>query len=382
MENLDRGVIAVCVTSSQVFVSWRLLAVDPTGVGFNVYRSSNGGPAVKLNATPLLGGTNFTDTTANATQNNSYFVRPVLEGIVQAASKPYLLAANSAVEPLFSIPLRNISGNPADYYVHLTWVGDLDGDGEYDFVVDRIPTIAGVSDKVEAYKRDGTFLWAVDMGPNSLNKDNIEPGSSTISVGNWDGVTVYDLDGDGKAEVLLRAANGVVFGNGTTLSFPSNNNIQFISVLNGMTGAERARIQVPTDYLADGPLAASMGVGYPDGVKPSLVVKMKNRVGSGAFNMMVVAYDFNGTAITQKWKWLRGSTNAPDGHQIRLIDVDQDGKDEFVDIGFVLNGNGTLKYSLAARHHSRRPIPHWRLGSRSPWPGRLRCSARQLEPVD
>jgi hypothetical protein len=101
--------------------------------------------------------------------------------------------------------------------------------------------------------------------------------------------------------------------------------------------------------LTDGPLAASMGIGYMDGVHPSLVVKMKNRIGSGAFNMMVLAYDFNGTSITQKWKWKRGNTNAPDGHQIRIVDVDQDGKDEFVDIGFVLNGDGTLKYTLGTQ---------------------------------
>ena len=67
---------------------------------------------------------------------------------------------------------------------------------------------------LEAYKRDGTFLWRVDMGPNSRQQDNIEPGSSTISVGNWDGVTVYDLDSDGKAEVIISTANGVVFGDG------------------------------------------------------------------------------------------------------------------------------------------------------------------------
>ena len=347
MENLGRGVVAVRASASQVFVSWRLLALNAPGIGFNVYRSANGGAAVKLNASPLTAGTNYTDGNANAAQANSYFVRPVLNGVEQAASGSYLLPANSAVQPLFNIPLRNISGNAADYYVHLSWVGDLDGDGEYDFVVDRIPTIAGVSDKVEAYKRDGTFLWAVDMGPNSLNKDNIEPSSSTISVGNWDGVTVYDLDGDGKAEVLLRTANGVLFGNGATLSYPTNNNIQFISVLSGMTGAERARVQVPTDFLSDGPLACSMGIGYLDGVHPSLVCKMKNRIGSGSFNLMVLAFDFNGTSITQKWKWKRtdGSAN-PDGHQIRIVDVDLDGKDEVVDIGYVLNGNGTLKYSM------------------------------------
>lgn len=347
MENLGRGLIAMPTSSTNVFLSWRLLGLDPAGIGFNVYRSVNGGAATKINGIfPLTGGTNFTDASASTSQTLTYHVRPVISGVEQAPSAAYTLAPNTPVQPFFSIPLRNISGTASDYYVHLSWVGDLDGDGEYDFVVDRIPTIANTSDKVEAYKRDGTLLWAVDMGPNSLNKNNIEPGSSTLSVGNWDGVTVYDLDLDGKAEVCLRTANGVIFGNGATLTGGATDNHQFISILNGMTGAEKARIAVPTDYLSDGPMACSMGVGYLNGVTPSLVMKMKNRIGSGAFNMMVLALDYDGTNLTQKWKWKRGSTDAPDGHQIRLIDVDQDGRDEFVDIGFVLDGGGTLKYSL------------------------------------
>jgi hypothetical protein len=68
------------------------------------------------------------------------------------------------------------------------------------------------------------------------------------------------------------------------------------SVVDGVTGAEKARVQLPTDYLSDGPLAPMLGVGYLDGVHPSLVAKMKNRVGNGAFNMMIVSWDYNGAA--------------------------------------------------------------------------------------
>jgi hypothetical protein len=141
MENLGRGVVAVRSSASQVFVSWRLLGLDPAGIAFNVYRSANGGTAVKLNGAPLTAGTNFTDTTSNATFANAYHVRAVIGGVEQSPSGVYTLRANAAVEPLFSIPLRNIGGTPEtqnDYYVPASWVGDLDGDGEYDFVVARI----------------------------------------------------------------------------------------------------------------------------------------------------------------------------------------------------------------------------------------------------
>ncbi|SFD99191.1 hypothetical protein SAMN05518672_10468 [Chitinophaga sp. CF118] len=48
METLGRGVVAVR-TGSNIFVSWRLLGFDPSGIGFNIYRSAVGANAVKLN---------------------------------------------------------------------------------------------------------------------------------------------------------------------------------------------------------------------------------------------------------------------------------------------------------------------------------------------
>ena len=335
MENLGRGVVAVRSSNTSVLVSWRLLGLDPDGIGFNVYRSTAGGQEVKLNSAVLTGGTNFTDSTADLTRSNSYRVRPVVDGAEQPPSGAFTLTANHAVEPVVRVPLR--SGGP----VKFVWVGDLDGDGEYDYVLDRQTS----PQTIEAYRRDGQFLWSVNMGPNSTNQNNIEGGSSTIDVGHNDGVTVYDFDSDGRAEVAVRIANGVRFGNGTTFT-NSDNNRQFIAILDGMTGAPRATAPVPTDYLADGPMYARFGVGYLDGSRPSLVAFMKNRRGNGAFNLMMGAWQFNGQSLTQQWKWLRGNQNAPDGHNTRIIDVNGDGTDEVAEIGFVLNGNGTLRYSL------------------------------------
>jgi hypothetical protein len=335
MENLGRGVVAVRSGNTSVLVSWRLLGLDPDGIGFNVYRSTAGGQEVKLNSAVLTQGTNFTDSTADLTRSNSYRVRPVINGAEQPPSGAFTLTANHAVEPAVRVPLR--AGGP----VKFVWVGDLDGDGEYDFVLDRQTS----PQTLEAYRRDGQLLWSVNMGPNSTNQNNIEGGSSTIDVGHNDGVTVYDFDSDGRAEVAVRIANGVRFGNGTTFTH-SDNNRQFIAILDGMTGAPRATAPVPTDYLADGPMYARFGVGYLDGSRPSLVAFMKNRRGNGAFNLMMGAWQFTGQSLTQQWKWLRGNQNTPDGHNTRAIDVDGDGTDEVAEIGFVLNGNGTLRYSL------------------------------------
>jgi len=340
MERLNRGVVAVR-NSSSIFVSWRLLGKDPSSIAFNLYRSANGATAVKLNSSPITGGTNYTDSSPNLTLSNSYYVKPVVNGVEQTESSSFTVPANAASKPCFTVSLRNTGK------IHFVWVGDLDGDGEYDYVVDRRDS---TTDRclIEAYKRDGTFLWDVNYGPNSANDDNISPGSATICTGNWDGVTVYDLDGDGKSEVITKIANGVRFGDGSTWSNSSNTK-QWMAILNGETGALRSYVTIPQDYSSIGSLACSLGIGYLDGATPSIIGKFKNRNANGSFNLMVCAFKWQGSSTTLQWKWLRGSTAASDGHQIRIIDVDSDGTDEICDIGYCLNSNGTLRYSLDAQ---------------------------------
>lgn len=341
MERLDRGVVAVRAGEGEVLVSWRLLGLDPAGIGFIVERSVDGGAFEPLSGV-LRGGTNFTDTTADLAVENAYRVVPVGASDDEPTSPAFTLAADRAIEPVVRVPLRE--GGP----IKFVWVGDLDGDGAYDYVVDRQTS----PQSIEAYRGDGEFLWSMDLGRNSLDQNNIEGGSSTIDVGHNDGVTVYDLDGDGRSEVAIRIANGVTFGDGAVFEEHPDDLHQSVAILDGETGTLRAHAPVPTDYIEDGPMYARFGVGHLDGVDPSLVAYMKNRVGtsggSGAgFNLMYLAWSFDGEELTQDWKFLRGDQDLPDGHNTRIVDVDGDGRDEIAEIGFVLNGDGTLKYSLA-----------------------------------
>jgi hypothetical protein len=332
MECLDRGVVAV-PSEENVFVSWRLFGTDPANVAFNLYRKVGTEEALVCSRTATE-ATSCLDTTPS--DGASYFVRPVVDGVEGDPSG----VAPALAQDHLRIPLEP---GPDGAHVHLAWVGDLDGDGELDYVVDRLSAEAPL---VDAYSRHGEFLWRADTGPLGADQDNIEGGATTISNGHWDGLTVFDFDSDGKAEVAIKTANGFVFGDGTKLTH-DNDEDQFVSILSGTTGAELARAPLPDDFIADGPLQCHFAAGYPDGTHPSVVTKCKNRVGSGAFNLVAATYDFDGANLVQRWKYVRDGSGGSDYHQIRTLDVDGDGKDELADGGYVIDDDGTVLYSLA-----------------------------------
>lgn len=363
MEPLGRGVMALRSSTTQAYIGWRLFATDPADIGFNIYRSANGAAGVKLNTAVITTTTDFVDTTANFAVSNAWYVRPILGGIEQAPSAPFGLAANHPVRQYLSIPLQPVIGgaNPP-YDVKFAWFGDFDGDGEYDYLVDRLSTTANVKQYLQAYKRDGTFLWQIDMGPNSMNTSGsstivYEPSSSAISVGDKDNVTVYDLDGDGKAEVMVRTSNGTIFGDGHVQAGGATEDVQFLSIVDGLTGGEKARATIPNPYLADGPLNMHAGVAYLDGIRPSIIFSGENRVGTGPFQRLTVAWDYRNGVLTQRWLYQTPAQhNDSEGHQLRIADVNNDGKDDIVRIGSVVsdsNGVPVTLYSTELVHGDR-----------------------------
>ncbi|KAL4880195.1 hypothetical protein BJY04DRAFT_228702 [Aspergillus karnatakaensis] len=348
VENLNRGVVAVRASEDSVLVTWRLLGLDDTEIGFNVYRATEDGDVERLNEDVLTSetGTNFLDETADSSKDNTYSVRVVVDGEEgDEANGSFTLPADNAVEPAIRIPIRE-SGK-----IKYVWVGDIDGDGTYDFVLDR--TQPSVDDggsgqqSIEAYTSNGTFLWEIQLGPNSENQNNIEPGSTAISVGNWDGVTVFDFDSDGYADVAVRLANGVILGDGEEFSEGEDDAEQWVGIVDGRTGALKGSSKLPTDFIEHGPLAARFGVGYLDGVRPHLVAFMKNRRDDKGFNRVIGAWTFDGEAVTEEWISLGDALVGADGHNTRVLDVNGDGRDDVVEIGFVLDGeDGSVLYTM------------------------------------
>src|SRR5689334_20554102 len=134
MERLNRGVVAVRTSTSQVYVGWRLFGNDPSGIGFNVYRNST-----LLNTTPITGSTNYVD---NISTNSTYSVRPVINGVEQASSEQ----ASVWGQNYLNIPLQIPAGGTTPDGVAYTYnandcsVGDVDGDGDYEFIVKWDPS--------------------------------------------------------------------------------------------------------------------------------------------------------------------------------------------------------------------------------------------------
>ena len=212
MEALDRGVVAVPAIEGGTLVSWRLLGDDPARTGFNLYRDGT-----KLNAAPLTGATNFVDKAGAAA--SAYTVRAVAGGKEGPASKPARVWADGYLSVPIQPPADGVTpdGGAYSYTANDASVGDLDGDGRYEIVLKWDPTnskdnaFGGYTGPVyiDAYTLEGQRLWRIDLGRN------IRAGA------HYTQFQVYDLDGDGKAEVAMRTGDGTVDGTGQVLGDPA-----------------------------------------------------------------------------------------------------------------------------------------------------------------
>jgi rhamnogalacturonan endolyase len=204
LEYLDRGLIAA-PTSEGIFLSWRLLANEVngysetglTGVNFNVYRDG------KLIAT-VEDSTNFVD--QNGTSASSYYVRSVLDRKELDQSTSVTPWKQSYVDLQLKKPADGVTptGERYTYSANDMSVGDVDGDGKYEYFVKWEPSNSkDVSQKgytgntfIDCYKFDGTLLYRIDLGVN------IRSGA------HYTQFLVYDFDGDGKSEIMFKTAPG------------------------------------------------------------------------------------------------------------------------------------------------------------------------------
>ncbi|WP_457947824.1 rhamnogalacturonan lyase [Pseudarthrobacter sp. alpha12b] len=204
LDHLDRGLVAAG-TSEGVFLSWRLLGTEATGssatgltgTDFNVYRDGQ-----KL--ATVTDSTNFLDRAGTAA--SAYQVRAVVGGVEvdhSASASPW--GSNFKDIPLKK-PADGVTpaGQAYTYSANDTSVGDVDGDGQYEFVVKWDPNnskdVSQVgytgNTYVDTYKADGTLLSRIDLGVN------IRAGA------HYTQLLVNDFDGDGRAEMMMKTAPG------------------------------------------------------------------------------------------------------------------------------------------------------------------------------
>jgi rhamnogalacturonan endolyase len=349
-ENLDRGLISMRSGSSN-FLSWRLLPSDPAGGGFDVYRGST-----KVNAAPVTKGTDFTD--AGAPAGAQYSVRPAGTTTL-AASSPVTTLASTYMDVPIQIPPGGTTpdGVAYTYSANDASVGDLDGDGQYEIVLKWDPSNSKDNSQsgytgdvyVDAYKLNGTRLWRIDLGKN------IRAGA------HYTQFQVYDYDGDGKAEVVMKTADGTKDGTGavigsSTADYRNSSGYilsgpEYLTVFNGQTGKAAAT----ADYVPARGTVSSWGdsygnrvdrflagTAYLNGSYPSIIEARGYYTRS-----VIVAWDYRNGALTRRWTFdSNSSTNGSKwtdqgDHQLSIADVDGDGKDEVVYGAMAIDDNGS-----------------------------------------
>lgn len=88
---------------------------------------------------------------------------------------------------------------------------------------------------------------------------------------------MFDFNSDGYTNVAIRIANSITLSDSKIFIKGKNMTYQYIAMLYRRARALYTSALLPTDYMADRPLAYHMGAGFLDGKRPYLVGFLKNR---------------------------------------------------------------------------------------------------------
>ncbi len=373
MEYLDRSVVPLEIQNG-VFLTWRMLGTDPANVAFNLYRNGE-----KINDLPIDGATNYTDASGIAT--DKYAVEVLVGDASQGTSKEFQVwplqdpvekYASKAKLAFKRIPLPEAPMNEeSSYFAGDMSVGDLDGNGDYELIYEW----EGYCPHIDAIDLSGNLLWRINLGPNVTY--------------NACGIMVYDLNGDGKAEVALSTGPGTIDGTGNYLSkgpAASDNDLdtlkrvnisgeettsgnlvedpQYISVFDGETGKELSTInfwpQIGTvtdweDSYGKRSGSIKAAVLYDKNLGPLLVYSrgIYSRIAMGA-------YTWNGSELQSVWKFDSGFEDDTENecygyrgmgnHSVTVGDVDNDGSDELMYGACAIDNDGTGLYTTGRGH--------------------------------
>lgn len=411
-EILNRGLVAYRSLEDNiryVSVSWRYLSTDDPSVQYNIYMSkvyASGSMSsfTKINDTPVANSTFFKYEEKNLVALH-YVLKEVKNGVESESIAEYRLKSVSegGGAEYISIPMKQVAGDDTwKYAPNDAVVADLDGDGEMELIIHRAGVghdnaQSGITDPpiLQAYKLDGTFLWEIKLGVN------IREGA------HYTQFMAYDLDGDGKAEVVCKTAEGSYDAAGTPVGkayFPeykakyfSNTNLQynenavyrnsggyilqgpeFLTVFEGATGKEVVTTEydpprysnynngneIPRLTPTSTELNTRWGDGYGNRVDRFLAC-VANLGGENHSVVMcrgyysrtvLVAYDYKDGKLTRRWKFdtWTGTSNTnyagQGNHNLRVGDVDGDGFDEIIYGSMTVDNDGKGLYNTRLGH--------------------------------
>ncbi|MBE6286669.1 MAG: rhamnogalacturonan lyase [Mediterranea massiliensis] len=397
-EKLGRGVIAVRQDANKVAISWRYLSSDPMQTEFNLYRDGE-----KIAMIDSGKATFYTDHySGNASAE--YTVKPVVNGKeMENGAGSYLLPGN-APHGFLNIPLDKPAdgvtpaGDTYSYTPNDASIGDVDGDGNYEIILKWDPTNAhdnahdGYTGNVyfDCYRLNGEKLWRIDMG------HNVRAGA------HYTQFMVFDLDGDGSAEVVMKTSDGTVDGMGNVIGdatadyrekgkeftpeqieamkndprrkgrplpanykpTPSNQGRilignEYLTIFNGRTGKamqtidyipQRGNLMDWGDNRANRSDRYLAAIAYLDGIHPSVIMCR------GYYTRAVLAaFDWDGKKLTNRWTFDSAQPGWEDwsgqgNHNLRVGDVDGDGCDEIIYGSCAIDNNGKGLYSTRMGH--------------------------------
>ncbi len=347
-EHLGRGVVARTTADGHVLVTWRLLASDGERAPFVVGRRAHlDEPWCVLTEGPITDRCSFVDRTAGG---KAWYYSVTCASSMQARTTAATWYDPNTDDDCLTIKLQG------DYSANKVAIADLNGDGVYDYVIKQPgwsidpgrQQRSRDTYKVEAYDgKTGDFLWRHDLGWN-------------INMGIWfSPMVVYDLDGDGKAEVAVKTGppaatpeEAFISDGGFVLAGP-----EYCSILDGLTGAEITR----TDWVARGDPTEwgddkgnrvnrnQIGIAYLDGRQPSLLVLR------GTYTKMRVdAYKYAEKRLEKLWSWCGDDETPPlrgqGAHSLHAFDIDGDGRDEMIIGSAALDDDGRCLWRMDMGH--------------------------------
>ncbi|MCK8622807.1 rhamnogalacturonan lyase [Prevotella sp. E13-27] len=367
-EALDRGVVAVRLPDDKVAVSWRILSDDHKHEAFDVYRNGE-----RLTAQPMTkGGAFFIDEKPLKNEDATYEVRVTNAKHGTVAPVGSFSLCSDAPIGYFTIPLSTPQGEGRTRYTaNDASVGDVDGDGQYEIFLKWEPTDAhdnahdGMTSPTifDCYRLNGERLWRINMGRNIRSGAHYVP------------FMVYDFDGDGRAEMMVKTADGTTDGQGNVIGDASVDyrnqkgrilsGPEFITVFDGLTGRaldtkpyipERGRLAAWGDSKGNRSERYLAAVGYLGAKDANGKMTASAMFCRGYYTRTVIAaWDWDGKELRNRWTF---DTHEPQwaayagqgNHNLRVADVDGDGMDELTYGSMAIDHDGKGLYNTGFGH--------------------------------